>query len=292
MDYSEQTEEIDDGEQRDDNDDYISVKDRTRQFGGAGSPTTNTGKFKDHKPYKYDDALKYRFPEKKEYVSAHNYVPVGAIINKSKKTPLWDTENAGFKSRQGWRSKDQLSIPDKRSASNYAANRNMFQSSAANTNNRFKGDNDEMDVNEQRNRHYPTSTSRPTIGFGGITSKKRNDSATKPQPYGVYQYDDENSMINSTKDGSHRIRGQPMSTNRSSNSKSIHGNEKHISDYKSNDFNYSEIHPIAVAQITGEKAYFTMKPRIYDYDDNQYHAMSVDDMKMDGQNDFSDHYLA
>lgn len=238
----------------------MSVRDRAQMLGGVSS-FQSSKETSGLKPYKYDDALKYRFPDRKDYVSAHNYIPTNSIEPWKSKGNYVDSSSVRFK---------DFFPKENQSAHREEINnlRQMGQMPRSNASGRamsnsMTGNNSQLPPGLDRtpgNSRFGRNTEQGSGPAGGYGSTP------------VYQYEDEKTLLTSLKDGTHRLRGEQMP---SSQIRRAGQQEYDMKDVER--FNQIRgLHKDTLAQETSDNIFFNMMPQVYNYSDNRYQPLTVD----------------
>lgn len=239
----------------------MSVRDRAQMLGGLSS-FQSSKETSELKPYKYDDALKYRFPDRKDYVSAHNYIPTNSIEPWRSKSNYEYNDSSGVRFKDSFPKENQLSHREEinnlrqmgQMAKNSANSRTLNSFKAA-SNSQMPGL-DKTPTNSRFGRNTG-SNNGPTGGYGSTP---------------VYEYEDEKTLLTSLKDGTHRLRGEQMATSQMRRPGQQPYDMKDVERFNQ----IRGLHKDTLAQETSDNIYFNMMPQVYNYSDNRYQPLKVD----------------
>lgn len=268
--------------QADDNSEYArftSVRSMAKQFDdGTEFPDESL----DHVPYKYDDALKYRFPQQKNYVAAHNYIPAPAVVDQNKRDgdgqersfQKFNYSQPPFNKNLGQRSSmpKAPSWRDKVSGQSPYGTYGRGRGSVANAVNRI--------ANGANSRTRDAASYSNAGGHNvGLMSRTRGQDSGVSRSGGfmlpVYTYDDEKALLEALQDGTYGLTAASDAAT-TGVIRAAGNRAAGVPDTSGAMYNYQSLHPSAITAATGEKAYFNMNPRIYDYKENTYQPIALD----------------
>lgn len=232
----------------------LSVRERAQMLGSEGDFELESHT-ESHRPFKYDDALKYRFPERKDYVTAHNYVPSHSGQFTKRKTNTDDLFRRKFQSSFA---KESQSTP-----------RDEIRQLSASKNKQWtRPPRAGVQPNDTQNsmthdRTPYSSRFGKSGGTGPLSFENRSGNA-------VFEFDGDKTLASALRDGTQAMFSRKTGTN-------LEKGNRYGMDAVSQFNNLRNVHRSALAEETGDKIYFNMRPQVYDYTGNRYHPLTLQD---------------